>query len=89
MNTQTHAVFNLAVLGKSSSPGLTIPILLGSVLPDLCMFAFYGVHFLHNDDGHGHLWRRHPSQRAGVSVALAAFVPVAVVAFVVVMWAGQ
>ncbi|MFT6158803.1 MAG: hypothetical protein ACJATT_001533 [Myxococcota bacterium] len=43
MNTQTHAIFNLAVLGTARRPELILPILVGGVLPDICMFGFYAV----------------------------------------------
>lgn len=191
MNTQTHAVLNLAVLGTARRPELIVPILVGGVLPDICIFGFYGVQkvigtpeatiwgfsyfqpgwqaffdafnsfplitmlllvailvgwpritallasmelhclgdiFLHHDDGHGHfwplsswhfespvsywdpehfglywmplelalyavclagLWRRHPSRRARVLVALAAVVPGAFIAFAITMWVCQ
>ncbi|MBE9114915.1 hypothetical protein IQ249_03290 [Lusitaniella coriacea LEGE 07157] len=41
MNTPAHAVLNLLLLGRKSRPENHFPILLGAILPDLPMFAFY------------------------------------------------
>lgn len=41
MNTPSHSILNLAILRRSAPP-LTWPILVGSWLPDIAMFVFYG-----------------------------------------------
>ncbi len=41
MNTPSHTILNLAVLINHPSPSATVPIVLGAVVPDLPMFAFY------------------------------------------------
>lgn len=41
MNTPSHIIGNLALLGRSSSPQLDWPIALGALLPDLPIFLFY------------------------------------------------
>lgn len=38
MNTPTHAVFNLSVLGRKYAP---LPVLGGAILPDLPIYLFY------------------------------------------------
>jgi hypothetical protein len=43
MNTPAHAVVNLWILGRRERPELALPILAGSVLPDLPMYVFYLV----------------------------------------------
>lgn len=41
MNTPSHAILNLAILITPTQPQMTIPIVLGAVLPDLPMFTMY------------------------------------------------
>jgi len=43
MNTQAHAIFNLALLGKKKHPEWNPLIILGALIPDLAMFAFYAI----------------------------------------------
>ncbi|MEM9771399.1 MAG: hypothetical protein AAF889_07335 [Cyanobacteria bacterium P01_D01_bin.73] len=42
MNTPSHAIINLAILGRKKRPDWNWPIVLGSLIPDLAMFVFYG-----------------------------------------------
>ncbi|MGJ3254392.1 MAG: hypothetical protein ACFE0J_25155 [Elainellaceae cyanobacterium] len=42
MNTPSHAIINLAILGQKSRPEWNRPIVLGALIPDLAMFVFYG-----------------------------------------------
>ena len=42
MNTTAHVVFSLALIGRSRWMMAGFAILLGALLPDLAMFAFYG-----------------------------------------------
>ena len=42
MNTPTHAILNLAILGRKSHPEWNWHIVLGSLIPDAAMFLFYG-----------------------------------------------
>jgi hypothetical protein len=41
MNTPAHAVLNLWILGRKDRPGTALPIVIGSILPDVPIFAFY------------------------------------------------
>jgi hypothetical protein len=41
MNTPGHIVLNLALLGKWDSRGKSLPIVIGSALPDVPIFLFY------------------------------------------------
>ena len=41
MNTPAHAVVNLLILGRKAKPGHSLPIVIGSILPDLPMVLFY------------------------------------------------
>ena len=43
MNTSTHAVISLAVLGKRAGVKQAWPILIGGLLPDVMMFVFFYV----------------------------------------------
>ena len=43
MNTPAHAVLNLVALGRKDSAHTVVPILVGGVLPDVPMFAFYFI----------------------------------------------
>ncbi|MDB9529892.1 hypothetical protein PN498_28155 [Oscillatoria sp. CS-180] len=42
MNTPSHSILNLAILGRAQQPMMTWPILMGSWLPDAALFGFYG-----------------------------------------------
>ena len=42
MYTPTHAILNLAILGRKSRPKWNSPIIWGGVIPDLTMFIFFG-----------------------------------------------
>ncbi|OKH37137.1 hypothetical protein NIES2119_15080 [[Phormidium ambiguum] IAM M-71] len=42
MNTPSHAIINLFLLGKQSLPQANFSIFLGAILPDIPIFIFYG-----------------------------------------------
>lgn len=42
MNTPSHAILNLFLLGKKSLPQANIPIFIGAILPDIPIFVLYG-----------------------------------------------
>lgn len=42
MNTPSHSILNLAILGPAQQSVRTWPILIGSWLPDAALFIFYG-----------------------------------------------
>lgn len=42
MNTPSHAILNLAILGKVTHPEANLLIVLGGILPDIPIFLFYG-----------------------------------------------
>lgn len=42
MNTPSHAIINLAILGRKTRPERNWSIVLGALIPDLAMFVFYG-----------------------------------------------
>lgn len=41
MKTPSHAIINLAILGRSQQPDLNLPIAIGGILPDIPIFLFY------------------------------------------------
>jgi hypothetical protein len=41
MNTPSHAIINLAILGKAQHPELNLLIVTGGILPDIPIFLFY------------------------------------------------
>ena len=43
MNTQAHAIFNLALLGRKQHPEWNPLIIWGALIPDLAMFSFYAL----------------------------------------------
>ena len=43
MNTPSHYILNLAILGKTIAPDANVAITIGAVLPDLPIFIFYLV----------------------------------------------
>lgn len=42
MNTPSHAIINLFLLGKQSLPQANLSIFVGAILPDIPIFLFYG-----------------------------------------------
>lgn len=42
MNTPSHVILNLAMLGRRPRPQLNSPIFWGAMIPDLALFGFYG-----------------------------------------------
>ncbi len=56
MNTPTHAILNLAVLGKRSRPSWNSPIIWGGLIPDLAMFVFFGWATLGTDMTGSQIW---------------------------------
>ena len=42
MNTPSHVILNLALLGRRSRSQLNSPIFWGALVPDLALFGFYG-----------------------------------------------
>lgn len=42
MNTPSHAVINLFLLGREKLPQANLPIFIGAILPDIPIFVFYG-----------------------------------------------
>ena len=42
MNSPSHAIVNLALLGKSAIPQANLVIVFGGILPDIPIFVFYG-----------------------------------------------
>jgi hypothetical protein len=42
VNTPSHAIINLFLLGKQSLPQANLPIFVGAILPDIPIFLFYG-----------------------------------------------
>ncbi|MEO1591115.1 MAG: hypothetical protein AAFU71_07465 [Cyanobacteria bacterium J06632_22] len=56
MNTPTHAILNLALLGKKSRPGWNSPIIWGGLIPDLAMFVFFGWATLGTDMTSSQIW---------------------------------
>lgn len=43
MNTPTHAILNLAFLGRKDQPSWNPLIIWGALIPDLAMFGFYAL----------------------------------------------
>ena len=41
MNTPSHIVINLFILGREESTNNSLPIIIGSILPDIAIFWFY------------------------------------------------
>ncbi|MEO0540952.1 MAG: hypothetical protein AAFZ80_08810 [Cyanobacteria bacterium P01_A01_bin.105] len=56
MNTPTHAIVNLALLGRKSRPDWNSPIIWGGMIPDLAMFVFFGWATLGTDMTGEQIW---------------------------------
>lgn len=58
MNTPAHAVLNLWILGRKERPETALPIVIGSVLPDVPMVLFYAWAKLIAGQPEGEIWSR-------------------------------
>ncbi|CAB5098070.1 hypothetical protein D3OALGB2SA_1648 [Olavius algarvensis associated proteobacterium Delta 3] len=56
MNTPAHVAVNLVVFGRKHRPELNVPILLGSLLPDLPIIVFYMVEKLYRNLPESVIW---------------------------------
>ena len=56
MNTQAHAIINVALLSQKDKPYLHRYALLGGVLPDVPMFIFFGIETLILKHSQGQIW---------------------------------
>ena len=56
MNTQSHALINMALLARAHQPYHHRCVLLGAVLPDLPIFVFFGVETLILRHSQSELW---------------------------------
>ncbi len=56
MNTQSHAIINVALLSRKDKPHLHLYALLGGVLPDVPMFIFFGIETLILKHSQGKIW---------------------------------
>ncbi|MEO0756344.1 MAG: hypothetical protein AAFY78_05660 [Cyanobacteria bacterium J06648_16] len=56
MNTPTHAILNLAILGRKSRPEWNSPIIWGGLIPDLAMFVFFGWATVGTDMNSAQIW---------------------------------
>ncbi len=56
MNTPAHVVVNLALLSGGANRRFAVPILAGSLLPDLPMFVFYAWQKLGRGASEGWIW---------------------------------
>jgi len=57
MNTPTHAVLNLAFLGRKNKPEWNPLIIWGALIPDLAMFVFYAYLRLATDIPEPQIWQ--------------------------------
>ena len=57
MNTQTHAVLNLALLGRRNRPEWNPLIIWGALIPDLAMFFFYAYYQFGTDIEGSQIWQ--------------------------------
>jgi hypothetical protein len=56
MNTPAHAVFNLLLLGRQDRKPIILPVLIGSILPDIPLFGFYLVQKLILKQPESYIW---------------------------------
>ena len=56
MNTNTHIVLGLALLGRKPEARLLAAIIVGAILPDLAMFGFYLYHKLFLGTSESVIW---------------------------------
>lgn len=57
MNTPAHVVINLLALGRKDTAGVLVPVIIGSILPDLPIFWFYFVEKVLRGTPEREIWR--------------------------------
>ena len=84
MNTPSHAILNLALLGKETFPQANLIIVFGGILPDIPIFLFYGWAKLIAKLPEGKIWSEayyHPVVQD--IVALFHSIPIAVLGWLI------
>jgi hypothetical protein len=56
LNTPGHAVLNYALIGRKDRPELAAPILLGAIMPDAPIIAFYAYSTLFAHVSNANIW---------------------------------
>ena len=89
MNTPTHVVVNLLVVGRGTHRPYWKAILLGSLLPDLPMFIFYGVVRLGQGASESLIWSElyfDPGWQTFFDIFNS--IPLALLGFAIARWRG-
>ncbi len=87
MNTPSHAILNLTILGKFTHPQANLIIVLGGILPDVPIFIFYGWAKLIAKIPDGQIWSEayyHPVVQD--SVALFHSIPLAAIGLIIALF---
>ena len=90
MNTPSHVILNLALLGRQSRSQLNGPIFWGALVPDLALFGFYGwVKFIDQLD-EATIWREAYYEPFWQNIfAVGNSIPIALLVIAIAAWVGH
>ncbi|MEA5466170.1 hypothetical protein [Leptothoe sp. PORK10 BA2] len=90
MNTPSHVILNLALLGRQSRSQMNSPIIWGALLPDLAMFGFYAWAKLVARMDEATIWQEVYYQPFWQTVFdVGNSIPLALLAMGIAFWLGQ
>ena len=90
MNTPSHVILNLALLGRRSRSHFNSPIFWGAMVPDLAMFGFYGWAKLVAKMDEATIWREayyDPFWQTVFDVGNS--IPLALLVIAIALWVGK
>ena len=90
MNTPSHVILNLALLGRRSRSQLNGPILWGALVPDLALFGFYGWVKLIDQLDEATIWREAYYEPFWQNIfAVGNSIPIALLVIAISAWVGH
>ena len=90
MNTPSHVILNLAILGRRSRSQLNSPILWGALVPDLAMFGFYAWARLVANMDDATIWREAYYEPFWQDIfAVGNSIPLALLVIALAVWAKR
>ena len=90
MNTPSHVILNLALLGRRSQSHLNSPIFWGAMVPDLAMFGFYGWAKLIAQMDESTIWREAYYEPFWQTIFdIGNSIPLAVLVIAIAVWLGK
>ena len=90
MNTPSHVILNLALLGRQSRSHLNGPIFWGALAPDLALFGFYGWAKFVDQMDEATIWRDAYYEPFWQNIfAVGNSIPIALLVIAIAAWIGR